>query len=434
MKSFNYSLLLVFCVSIFTSCLKDECQSSVEVFEYEPVYLTLEEIQSQTISTEAAFPLKNPGKIFYQGDILFVSERGEGVHIFDNSDKANPTPVSFLRIPGNIDVSFKNNHLIADSYMNILIINLADLDAPEVVAQMGDVKESPYFYDQDKEAYIVDYVPTLKTREISCNHPFFDRSDDYFFDGRYIYTANSNLSFETIDFSADGSFNNSSGGAPGVAGSLSSFALVDDYFYYINGPDVHVYNIKDLQNPFFTDGFEVAWNIETLFPYKDNLFIGGQNGMYIYDNSNPASPQYLAEFVHARACDPVFVEGTTAYVTLSEGNTCTNFVNQLDVIDISNITEPTLIKSYPLFRPKGLSVYDNTLFVCDDKAGIKIFDATDKATITQNRLSTISGVTFIEVIHISPTEILAVGPEGIFQYNVADAESPQLLSHIEVVQ
>ncbi|MCF6278067.1 MAG: hypothetical protein L3J16_04870, partial [Anaerolineales bacterium] len=142
-----------------------------------------------------------------------------------------------------------------------------------------------------------------------------------------------------------------------------------------------MYNIKDIGSPFFTDGFTVAWNIETLFPYEDKLFIGGRNGMYIYDNSDPSSPIFLAEFVHARACDPVFVEGTTAYVTLSEGNRCANFTNQLDVIDISDITNPQLIKSYGMYRPKGLSVFNNTLFLCDDKAGLKIYDVTEKEAV-----------------------------------------------------
>ncbi len=154
--------------------------------------------------------------------------------------------------------------------------------------------------------------------------------------------------------------------------------------------------------------------------------------MYIYDNTDPSSPKYLSEFVHARACDPVFVQGNTAYVTLSEGNFCANFTNQLDVIDVTDILDPKLVKSYDMYRPKGLSVYDNKLFLCDDKAGLKIYDVTDKEAISSNKLASVQGNTFIEVIHISPTEILAIGPDGIFQYDVGDASSPMLLSPIEV--
>jgi len=40
---------------------------------------------------------------------------------------------------------------------------------------------------------------------------------------------------------------------------------------------------------------------------------------------------------------------------LSSGSTCGGFTNQLDVLDIKNIKVPTLVKSYPLTNPHGLS-------------------------------------------------------------------------------
>ena len=433
MKSLKFLLAFIVFAGVFTSCLKDECNSSFEVFTYEPVYMSKDEMNSQSITTESSIPLKNPGKIYYYGNALFVSEIGEGVHIFDNSDKTNPVPLAFLKIPGNEDVAFKGNHLIADSYLNILVIDLTDLSNPQVVSTIEDIKPDYFYYDESKEAYIVDYVISEQTTSLPCNHPFFERPNNgYYLDDWRIMTLDNSFAVAESGVFSDGAFFNSQGTSPGIAGSLSSFALVGDFFYFINGSDVNVYNIADFNNPFFTDGFQVAWNIETLFPYKDNLFIGGQNGMYIYDNSDPSSPVYMSEFVHARACDPVFVEGSTAYVTLSEGNTCANFVNQLDVIDISNLYQPTLIKSYSMYKPKGLSVHNNTLFLCDEKAGIKIFDTTDKTAIAQNKLGAIQGKTFIEVIHMSPTEIMGVGPEGIFQYDVQDVETPVLLSHIAV--
>jgi len=115
---------------------------------------------------------------------------------------------------------------------------------------------------------------------------------------------------------------------------------------------------------------------------------------------------------------------------LSEGTACNNFNNQLDVIDITNLTNPQLIKSYPMFKPKGLSVYNNTLFLADSEAGVKIFDCTDSEAITANRLSHIIGITVHEVIHISPTHIIVVGQDGIFQFDVEDPSNPVELSRI----
>lgn len=411
-----------------TACVEDDCTTEREVFSYEPIYMTKDELTNRAVDVKEARALKNPGKVYYIGNTLFISDTGEGVHIIDNTDKSNPQPLAFLEIPGNVDVSFSGNHLIADSYLDILLIDISDVMNPVVVSTIDDLQNGRYYFDESKQAYVVGYNQEPTVRKLPCNHPFFERDYDYYYTDYSIYSFESTVDFD----SGFSNVSNGSGGSPGIAGSNSSFAIVGDYFYFIEYKDVNVYDISNKTRPIFVNGFEVAWNIETLFPYEDKLFIGGQNGMYIYDNSDPTSPSYLSEFVHARACDPVFVRGTTAYVTLSEGTACQNFTNQLDVIDISDITDPKLIKSYDMYKPKGLSLYENTLIVCEEKAGLKIFDAEDKLAIGDNKLSSIQGYTFIEVIHLSPTEIMAIGPDGIFQYDVTDPSNPVLLSQMTI--
>ncbi|MBK7437775.1 MAG: hypothetical protein IPI77_13470 [Saprospiraceae bacterium] len=54
--------------------------------------------------------------------------------------------------------------------------------------------------------------------------------------------------------------------------------------------------IDDAKNPKEGKSVSVAWNVETLFPYKDKLFIGAQSGMYIMDNKNPEAPTLLSTF------------------------------------------------------------------------------------------------------------------------------------------
>ena len=86
--------------------------------------------------------------------------------------------------------------------------------------------------------------------------------------------------------------------------------------------------------------------------------------MHIYDVSNPASPQKLSVYQHVYSCDPVVVEGDFAYVTLNSLNTwCGRFSNQLDIIDISDLSDPKLIKQYAMESPLGLGIYGNLLFV-----------------------------------------------------------------------
>ncbi|NDC79539.1 MAG: hypothetical protein EBZ67_16965, partial [Chitinophagia bacterium] len=117
-------------------------------------------------------------------------------------------------------------------------------------------------------------------------------------------------------------------------------------------------------------------DIETIFPYKNRLFLGSQTGMFIYDASDKDNPRKLGQFTHARACDPVVADDTHAYVTLRSGNRCVGNLNQLDVVDVSNLMSPKLVKSYPMKGPAGLSKDGNLLFICDGSDGLKIYDAS----------------------------------------------------------
>ena len=55
---------------------------------------------------------------------------------------------------------------------------------------------------------------------------------------------------------------------------------------------------------------------------------------------------------------------------------CRGFVNQLDVVDVTQLLSPRLVKTYLLTQPAGLSKDQNWLFICDGSDGLKIFDAT----------------------------------------------------------
>ena len=164
----------------------------------------------------------------------------------------------------------------------------------------------------------------------------------------------------------------------GKAGSMARFLVLDDYLYTISGKSqLELFNIRQPSMPAPWATVNVTWGIETLFADRGHLFIGALDGVYIYDNTDPANPVYMSRFSHVRSCDPVVVQGDYAYVTLRGGNTCRNAANQLDVINISDLRYPRLEKSYVMRNPKGLGVDGDKLFVCDDTAGLKIYDASD---------------------------------------------------------
>ncbi|MEM7040928.1 MAG: hypothetical protein AAF570_28450, partial [Bacteroidota bacterium] len=55
-----------------------------------PVYQSVEEWRNTTFSIESPRDLERAGKIYIKDDLLFVNEFLQGVHIFDNTNPANP--------------------------------------------------------------------------------------------------------------------------------------------------------------------------------------------------------------------------------------------------------------------------------------------------------------------------------------------------------
>ncbi|HEX8330089.1 MAG TPA: hypothetical protein VF629_21315 [Hymenobacter sp.] len=78
------------------------------------------------------------GKIYLQGQYLFVNEPYEGIHVIDNRNPARPRPVSFLRIPGNIDLALKGSLLYADNGPDLVTLDVSNPGAAVVKSRVRD--------------------------------------------------------------------------------------------------------------------------------------------------------------------------------------------------------------------------------------------------------------------------------------------------------
>ncbi|MBQ4804214.1 hypothetical protein J8L88_15225 [Aquimarina sp. MMG015] len=198
----------------------------------------------------------------------------------------------------------------------------------------------------------------------------------------------------------------------GIGGSLATFTLKGDYLYTVDNTDLTVFNITDIKDPVQVNTIPIGFNIETLFSYKDYLYIGSRNGMFIYGLTNPEFPEKLSQVEHFTACDPVIANDTHAFVTLHSDTFCGNNLNVLQIYDVTTITEPILINSRNLTFPRGLGLYNNFLIVCDDE--IKIFDVSDPSE--SNLVTSINNNAF-DVI-ISGNLLIAIGETGLYQYRL----------------
>ncbi|MEX2349441.1 MAG: hypothetical protein WD554_01040 [Flavobacteriaceae bacterium] len=210
---------------------------------------------------------------------------------------------------------------------------------------------------------------------------------------------------DSVNASFDGSNN-------GQGGSLARFTLVNNYLYTVDQTNLNVYSIINPENPVQVNSINIGFEIETLFNYKEYLYIGSRNGMYIYGIQNPELPNYLSDVQHFTACDPVIANETHAFVTLHSNTLCGNDINLLEIYDITNIVEPVLISSRNLTQPKGLALFHNYLFVCDDE--VKIFDISNPENAIL--VSSVNRTAFDLIIR--DDLMILIGESGLYQFQL----------------
>ena len=425
--SFFFAAALGMAVFTLTGCLKDECVREVTYTRIDPVYKTLEEVHAGTAVKEDPRELKNPGQIYYYNNTMFIVEKGEGLHVIDNANPSAPSNVAFITIPGNQDIAIKNGILYANSYIDLLAI---DLQNYQVAGRLENVFQ-PLWSDISNNQIVVDYKETVVTENMDCD----EQAGLYQYNGTFFKGG---FAFEgDISVLANELAPSSSSGGTGIAGSLAHFSIIGDFLYTIqhDGWEFEIYDLTQPTQPVKKGSVNVGVHLETLFPYGQYLFIGSNTGMFIYDNSDPMVPVQVGMFEHARACDPVFVDDQYAYVTLWNGSECGGGPNQLDVIDISDMTNPVLKSSFTMESPHGLSVKGNNLMLCEGDFGFKIFDNTDPLTVGNHLLDKDNSIHALDVISLpgSANVAMVIGKDGFYQYSFDNPSDLKLLSFIPIV-
>lgn len=215
----------------------------------------------------------------------------------------------------------------------------------------------------------------------------------------------------------------------GLGGSMAQFTIYNGQLFLLESDKLHTYSLQDPANPVLSGTLEVGADAETLFPYQGNLFVGSQNGMHIFSLSKPQLPQFISTFTHITSCDPVVVEGNTAYVTLRTGTSCRFGENVLQIVNIEKLDSTYMTAEMPLFNPQGLAVHNGMLYVCNGDHGLAVINVEDpQAPVLVKEYPDFHGY---DVIFTSKS-LMMVGKEGLVQFDPKDPENLRQLSVIPV--
>lgn len=422
MKTIKYTLLFSILTILTAGCM----DQYTEVFTANsPVYMSYEDLRD-AVKTTSATELVNPGKIYFKDGYIFINEEMKGIHIIDNRNPESPQNIRFIEIPGNVDIAVKNNILYADSYIDMVAIDISDISNPKEVKRVNDI--FPYMTPPpadenlriaaiDKEkGVVIDWEIKKVRQEVEYYYyPYYSLKAEY-----------------AMDAGFNGNVSAGSGSTFGVGGSMARFGLFDDYLYTVDNSTVYMFDVKDAAKPVSIGNQNVGWNVETMFIYDGHMFLGTQTGMQIFSLKVPTALNYIGSFWHVTSCDPVVISDGYAYITLRGGNLCGSNVNRLDVVKLSaDYKTSTLEASYPMSGPYGLGIDDKTLFVCDGNDGLKIYNVEDKVNIDDHMIARFPAIKTYDVIPFDKY-LFMIGDDGFYQYDYSNLQNIRMVSQISV--
>ncbi len=241
------------------------------------------------------------------------------------------------------------------------------------------------------------------------------------------------LSFCVLCFTMctkDGASGNKTAVTTGAGGSLARFAIAGNYMYTVDEQKLTVYDISNPADPILKNSVEIGVEIETIYSFKDKLFIGSTSSVHIVDINDPLNPKKLSTAISPqvlRRCDPVVARDSVAYATLRTNGLCGGLQSILAVYDIKDVLKPVQITTLPVSEPYGLGYADSVLYVCDRFDGLLLYNISKAYKPTF--IKTLRDGTYSDVIIYQNTLICWVA-DGILLYDITQNDKPVLLSKI----
>jgi hypothetical protein len=393
-----------------------------------PVYMSYEDLR-KAVKPTVARDLEKPGKIYFKDNFIFVVEDRKGVHIIDLQNPSSPQKKGFIEVPGCVDIAIRHSILYADSYIDLVAIDVSDLNNIREVARLKDVL--PYLVPPADNNFRMAEVNKDMGVVIDWEIKKVRQEMEY----RYypVYPMwGGRMQLDASFSNASGGVGGSSGSASGIGGSMARFGLYGDYLYAVDNSSCYMFDVRLPDSPVNAGKQSVGWDVETMFIYDDHMFLGTMSGMIILSLEVPLAPKYVSNFWHVTSCDPVVVSDGYAYVTLRGGQVCRSTTNRLDVIQLgAGYKNNLLVGSFNMNSPYGLGIDGDILFVCDGEAGLKVFNASDKTRVGNNQIASFPNIKTYDVIPLNGL-LFMIGSDGFYLYDYSDIQNILLKGQIPV--
>ncbi|MDR2912040.1 MAG: hypothetical protein LBV38_01880 [Alistipes sp.] len=148
------------------------CSSDIAPYRnsgYAPFFMERAELERSVFRADTAAAIVDPGKIWIDGNNIYIVERYKGVHIVDNTDPAAPRNTGFIVAPGCMDVAVRDGVMYLDNAVDLVTF---DLESDSVTSRLKNFLPEPmsptgeyYYGSRHGEMILVGWKRVEKTEE-----------------------------------------------------------------------------------------------------------------------------------------------------------------------------------------------------------------------------------------------------------------------------
>ena len=133
-NTFYYFFFVIICL-VTASCVPQS--EKWEEIGLAPIYISPSDFSF--IKTESPRASEDQGSQVEENGYIYINERVQGIHVFDNSDPSKPSRIYFWKIPGNTEFQIANDRLYADNSRHLITIDISDASDIKVLSHVADV-------------------------------------------------------------------------------------------------------------------------------------------------------------------------------------------------------------------------------------------------------------------------------------------------------
>jgi len=383
------------------------------------------------------------------GNQVYTASTTAGVSVVDVTNPKNPVRLWYNQTPGNAwDVEVVGEYLyVADGPAGLLIYKIADLIEPEFRGEF--LAGASALSVEGNTAYIIDYSDDefriVNITDVTHPQSLSNYTDLYApievcIEGDYAFIIDQWRGLEIIDVSNPRNPTRAGGYVPTPQDWHYTGLAVEGNFVYLADPfeGLSVVNITDPTNPELIGDYLPGSNLLKIAVQGNWAFASDAYGLFhVVNITNPTQPsivgtcwnfasfgsfQVVGNYAYLVSQDRMSIINVTkpsspaiiGWVTLPDWSFSLDVVDKrayiadryygLQVVDISNVTEPVIMDSYATPRSAvGISVSGEYAFIADESS-LQILEVKS-SRLRQYRNSSIAQSTGVLSIDGNPVQI-----------------------------